>query len=151
CMRALDEDHLPEAAHLLIVDLDGFKSINDGHGHIVGDLMLREIAVRIKQVAGAAAILTRIGGDEFGIIHSGSREHVVAIAEAIVAAIRLPVVLPDHILTVGASIGISTLRAGANAATTLFDEADRALYEAKAKGRNCAVAFAPEAAKRSAA
>jgi diguanylate cyclase (GGDEF)-like protein len=150
-MRSLDGSHLPEGANLLIVDLDGFKTINDSHGHIVGDLMLREISHRIKQIAGAGTVLARIGGDEFGIVQSGSLDHALVIANSIVNTVRLPVVLPDHILSVGASIGVAALGKGPGAAATLFDEADRALYVAKAKGRNCVVVYQEAEEKRSAA
>jgi len=140
-MVSLGKERSLEATNLMIVDLDGFKAVNDNHGHIVGDLMLREIALRIKQIAETSAILTRIGGDEFGIIHSGSLDHALIIANALVAAIRLPVVLPDHILSAGASIGIASLGEDPGTAENLLDHADRALYEAKARGRNCVVIY----------
>ena len=90
-------------------------------------------------------------GDEFGIVQSGSLDHALVIANSIVNTVRLPVVLPDHILSVGASIGVAALGKGPGAAATLFDEADRALYVAKAKGRNCVVVYQEAEEKRSAA
>ncbi len=121
---------------LLMVDVDRFKEINDGHGHAVGDDVLRGIAAVIRRCVGAGDVAGRFGGDEFGVVLRGDTAHAHGVAERIragVAAMALPQL--D-----GASCSVSLGFAEAGDADLglreWLESADRALYRAKAGGRN---------------
>ncbi|MYZ49021.1 diguanylate cyclase domain-containing protein [Propylenella binzhouense] len=121
---------------LLLVDLDGFKQINDTFGHAFGDACLKEAARRLAEVAQTADLVARIGGDEFAIVAGegfdlGACE---ALASAIVETMRRPVACCGHLVRLGASVGIAS--AAGRGAPELFMEADIALYAAKAAGRD---------------
>lgn len=123
------------AAALLLIDLDGFKQVNDTFGHPAGDTCLREVASRLAILCAGADLVARIGGDEFAVLIADGRPAVAEeLAGWIVASLRRPVEDADHLFQLGASVGIA-FRAGA-AAGTLFARADTALYAAKAAGRN---------------
>ncbi|HMJ00196.1 MAG TPA: sensor domain-containing diguanylate cyclase [Gaiellaceae bacterium] len=112
---------------LLLLDLDDFKAINDGHGHEAGDEALRAIALAIQQRLRAPDLAARIGGDEFGVLlPQTGREAAEALASDLEHAVREALTPP---LTTTASIGVSTLQAGG--ANDLLAEADRFLYQAK--------------------
>ena len=118
---------------LLLVDLDGFKQVNDTFGHLAGDTCLRELASRLGVVCAGADLVARIGGDEFAVL-TGDGRAAEALAGRIVAALGRPIEGADHVSQLGASVGIA-FRAGASPGT-LFARADTALYAAKAAGRN---------------
>lgn len=117
-----------QSLSVVIVDLDGFKTVNDVAGHDVGDKVLREVAKAWKIVVrGGGDFLARLGGDEFGLLAPGSGETGVRrLAE------RLADALPDGI---GASIGVATWD-GAESASDLQRRADRSMYEVKARRRH---------------
>ena len=129
---------------LLMVDLDHFKAINDRHGHLVGDECLRWAAGRIAAAAGADALLARFGGEEFVVAlpaHDGPAAMVVGEAiRATLAAASCPAVQDP--IRVTASIGVHTLDADSMDANSrdgidrAFEIADRAMYAAKAQGRD---------------
>ena len=127
---------------LLLVDLDGFKQINDTHGHALGDECLKEAAARLTQCCGGAELVARIGGDEFAVLVGTklSAATVEALATTIVATIGRPLTRDGQTLALGASVGIAHHRGGT--AEDLFRQADIALYAAKAAGRNTSRAFA---------
>ncbi|MDQ1184322.1 putative bifunctional diguanylate cyclase/phosphodiesterase [Agrobacterium larrymoorei] len=120
---------------LMLVDLDGFKSVNDAYGHESGDQILLEVARRLKDVATPGAILARIGGDEFAILfrHQTSKEDAEIIANQLVTVISAPFPKMDP-GRVGASLGayIGPL----NRIDEAMSYADAALYAAKKQGRN---------------
>lgn len=121
----------------IMVDVDHFKSVNDTHGHIVGDRVLARIAAALREAARETDIVARYGGEEFCVLlpHTDIDEAEVA-AERLredVAAIEFPQ------LSVTASLGVSENRFGAASPQGLIDEADRALFAAKHNGRNCIV------------
>jgi len=120
---------------LMLVDLDGFKSVNDAYGHESGDQILLEVARRLKDVATPGAILARIGGDEFAILfrHQTSKEDAEIIANQLVMVISAPFPKMDP-GRVGASLGayIGPL----NRIDEAMSYADAALYAAKKQGRN---------------
>jgi diguanylate cyclase (GGDEF)-like protein len=129
----------------VLLDLDHFKTINDTHGHLVGDLALREAADRInRQIRGSDAA-ARFGGEEFVVLAPAmSQEQATALAERMRQAVcDVPLQLPDgtqHRMTVSVGVAIMEM-GGANvdiksAAEQLLAEADAALYRAKQKGRN---------------
>jgi diguanylate cyclase (GGDEF)-like protein len=122
---------------VLYVDLDGFKAVNDQHGHSVGDLVLAEVARRLSHVVRPGDLIARIGGDEFAIVADGvtSDDDAEAIAERIVKSLCEPYDVAGHTLSLGASVGAATVTSGDFDPDRLLDEADRALYRAKADGR----------------
>ncbi|WP_246232988.1 diguanylate cyclase domain-containing protein [Aurantimonas aggregata] len=128
---------------LLLVDLDGFKAINDSFGHAIGDDCLKVIATRLKELGGDAELVARIGGDEFALLvgPTTSDDAVTTLAETIVSALGRPIGCGGIQSTIGASIGIA--RVGDCSAADLFVRADMALYAAKESGRNTHRMFEP--------
>jgi len=135
-MEAIDKGIWTDPCHLLLLDLDGFKKINDVHGHATGDELLREVAGRLRLAAGDGSLVARLGGDEFGIVVKGAADRALATADTLIATVGRPVSLAGQQLKVGASIGIATRHDGPNPSKTMLREADLALYEAKAAGKN---------------
>jgi diguanylate cyclase (GGDEF)-like protein len=138
-----DARHGGRTAALLYIDLDQFKRINDTLGHETGDALLRLAAERLtnalaQQDAGVQAHLARVGGDEFIVVLTGSpREHDARrAAERIQAALAAPFVHAGYELVVTPSIGIALFPEHGGDAQTLLKNADGAMYEAKASGRN---------------
>ena len=123
---------------VLYLDLDGFKEINDIHGHEYGDKLLVNVATRLKGAARAEDTVARIGGDEFMIVLAGlnSLTDVHGPASNFVRVISEPYAIDGHALNVTVSIGISFCPADADRVETLVARADKALYEAKSAGRN---------------
>ncbi|MBB4003347.1 diguanylate cyclase domain-containing protein [Aurantimonas endophytica] len=133
---------------LLLVDLDGFKAINDNFGHAIGDDCLKAVAARLEGLGANADLVARIGGDEFALLLGlDFTDHAIgALAEAIVGSLGRPIECGDRMMAIGASIGIARTR-GCNA-SELFIRADMALYAAKASGRNTYRMFEPTMVER---
>jgi diguanylate cyclase (GGDEF)-like protein/PAS domain S-box-containing protein len=128
---------------VLFIDLDNFKSVNDSLGHGIGDTLLTEMSVRLREVVGPQAELARFGGDEFIVVLPDSSRDPMHVAEEIRAAVRDAVEVEGTELFISSSIGVSVNdREGVTAADLLRD-ADAAMYRAKARGRDCVEAFAP--------
>jgi diguanylate cyclase (GGDEF)-like protein len=124
---------------LMIIDIDHFKRINDRRGHDAGDRVLQNISAIISKGIRTQDFLGRWGGEEFIVIMPSTRkEFAIALAEKIRLMIYDTVFEPDNPLSVTASFGISDKLDDEDFATT-FKRADKALYEAKAQGRNCCV------------
>ena len=125
---------------VLFVDLDGFKDVNDSYGHGTGDLVLAQAAERLAAESAGAEVVGRFGGDEFIVEIFEPRpfdeSFVEALAERIIASVGSAYEVGGDRVVLGASIGISTWVAGMDA-DDLVNAADRAVYEAKASGRNC--------------
>ena len=121
----------------MLIDLDGFKPINDQHGHGYGDLALAEVAQRLRQYVRDTDLPARLGGDEFVVICESvqSAEDAHDLAKRLLEGLDTPMYLEDRAVRVGASIGIALSR-GADDATMLIRLADAAMYRAKAEGRN---------------
>jgi diguanylate cyclase (GGDEF)-like protein len=138
-LRALLERDGPGC--LLLLDVDGFKHINESLGHPVGDALLVLIAERLRAGIGGEALLARLGGDEFAVLLPYADPAAVGARCAdILAAVRRPADIRGHRLHVTVSIGVRPLVRAADAAEALSD-ADLALYEAKAAGRDRAVTY----------
>ena len=126
-----------EGVALLFCDLDGFKPINDRHGHAAGDAVLVEVAGRMRAAADGEAFVARMGGDEFVVLREGVVDDValLALADRMHDHLRAPFPVEGHPTTLAVSIGIATLAPGAAApAGALLRVADQAMYEAKASG-----------------
>lgn len=127
-----------EMLAVLFLDLDRFKSINDTLGHTAGDLLLHEIANRLKSCIREEDTVARFAGDEFTLLLSGinEAEDVHSIARKILDAIRQPLMIREHELYITASIGIAIYPNDGEDAETLLKNADTAMYHAKEQGRN---------------
>jgi diguanylate cyclase (GGDEF)-like protein len=112
---------------LLLLDLDGFKPVNDTYGHEVGDLILRQVAQRFTRTLPQNATLARLGGDEFGVLVQGSYEETLETAHALRASLTYPFTIDGQSIMVGVSIG----HAHNNGAGDLLRRADSAMYRAK--------------------
>lgn len=123
---------------LLFIDLDDFKPINDNYGHAVGDLVLKEAAVRIQRCVRASDTVARIGGDEFVVLLSAvdGTHDAVEVAEKICEALRQPFVLLAENLHISCSIGVALYPDHASTESQLCKHADQAMYAAKNSGRN---------------
>ena len=128
-----------ECFAVLYIDLDGFKPVNDRHGHRAGDQVLAQAAARMRRIARDEDIVARIGGDEFAVLQYrvGRTAHAVALAERILEGIRAVVDVDAQQVQVGASIGIAVCCRPDLDSDALMRHADVAMYEAKAGGRNC--------------
>ncbi|MGO7376186.1 putative bifunctional diguanylate cyclase/phosphodiesterase [Rhizobium ruizarguesonis] len=125
-----------------ILDLDGFKPVNDVFGHAAGDLVLKETARRFVALVGEEGIVSRLGGDEFGIIFpcSMTRQAIADLGQALCAAVRDPFEIPDGSVRVFGSCGIVYPDIGTYTAEDLYEKADFALYQVKSK-RSSGVEF----------
>ena len=123
---------------VLFLDLDRFKNINDTLGHATGDTLLQEVARRTRHVVRDMDTVGRTGGDEFVMILPELADNAQAalIAERVLDALRQPFQLDGHQLVITASIGISVSPDDGRDAQLLLKNADMAMYEAKAQGRN---------------
>jgi len=131
------EKHREQKLALIFIDLDQFKQVNDEMGHDVGDLLLKEVAVRIKTIMRESDMLARLGGDEFvALITSVSRETITLVAERIMETFSRSFIIEGYELRVGASIGISVYPEDGRDLETLIKSADEAMYTAKRKGKN---------------
>lgn len=128
---------------ILILDIDHFKSVNDTHGHVVGDEVLRVFATRLLDNLRGFDLVARLGGEEFvAILPDISPERAMFIAERLRRSIADEPVrcnIKDKILNVTTSIGGAIIEAGDYSVQQAIDRADKALYEAKHGGRNCTV------------
>jgi len=122
---------------LLFLDLDRFKEINDSFGHSVGDVVLCEIAERLKATVSHKALIARLGGDEFTLIVEGMHSEALAqMARTIVSIIQKPLYVHKTEIYLTCSVGISLFPTDASDAETLLRNADTAMYEAKNEGKN---------------
>jgi diguanylate cyclase (GGDEF)-like protein len=126
---------------VVLLDLDGFKAVNDTHGHAAGDELLRELADRMRHAVRPADTIARLGGDEFAVLVDSFVEAVAveALTQRLRARLSEPVVLGDGEVTVqvSASIGAVISTRKPTSVEALLELADAAMYRAKAAGGNC--------------
>ncbi len=133
-----------ESCALLYIDLDLFKPINDTHGHDVGDFVLQQVASRMRVTVREYDTVARLGGDEFAVLLEDlNRDRPEEVAERVLRRIRLPITVDGVELRIGASGGLAVFPDSAESIDGLVRCADKAMYKAKAKGRNCLHVFRP--------
>lgn len=121
---------------ILYIDLDGFKIINDGHGHETGDKLLHSVATRLKAGSRNSDVVARLGGDEFAIVMVGTNmKNATAAAEKLVESVSEPYVFDDLTVQISASIGVAAYPDSGVTSETLLRRADRAMYKSKGLGR----------------
>ncbi|MCK9454907.1 MAG: bifunctional diguanylate cyclase/phosphodiesterase [Sulfurimonas sp.] len=140
---------------LILIDLDHFKTINDALGHDIGDKLLVEVSQRMQKLTKLNnGHISRLGGDEFCILSSElktideCRRSAEKFAHELLGAIKETYIIEDHHLYISASIGVSIIDKPTVTASTLIKEADIAMYEAKAKGRDSVILFNDELSVR---
>ncbi|GLS45420.1 putative bifunctional diguanylate cyclase/phosphodiesterase [Methylobacterium brachythecii] len=126
-----------------LVDLDGFKPVNDSFGHAAGDEVLIEVGERLAAILAGNGWAARLGGDEFGIIVEGTQD-LDAIGRQICASLRRPYALREVTAQIGASVGFARFPDAASTSEMLVERADHALYHAKEGSRGTAICFALE-------
>lgn len=129
-----------------IVDLDGFKQVNDLHGHRAGDSLLEQVGRRLAEFECDALQIARLGGDEFGLLFAQGTAHdeLIAASAAICDALRKPYVLAQATVRVSATVGVALFPEAGRTAEQLFERADYALYHAKAHRRGQATVFSQQ-------
>jgi len=145
--RALFRDRLNHAADLqprdlrtvsvLLLDLDRFKEVNDRFGHGGGDLLLVEVAQRIRGCLRAGDTAARLGGDEFAVLIEGGGQAEV-VARKLLQTVHTPIVIEGSEVVIGVSIGVTVVPPAAMTPSpeAVLAQADAAMYEAKRAGRN---------------
>jgi len=135
----------------VMVDIDRFKSVNDGYGHLVGDQVIHRLALMLRESVGSQDLVCRYGGEEFCVLVRGGVEHARQVAEklrGIVEATCGLAVIPGGKLRVTASFGIASLEFGANTLAEMIKQADQALYLSKSSGRNRVCSYAEVTAQQ---
>ena len=124
---------------VLYLDLDRFKPVNDSHGHLVGDALLRAVAQRIQRTLRPSDLVARLGGDEFVILQASCRSEAdaTALAERVSHELSLPFAIKKTQVRIGTSIGIALAPQDGSDPERLLRNADLALYRAKSDGRDC--------------
>ena len=147
--RALFNDRLEQAlarrarlsgcVAVMIVDLDGFKDVNDSLGHLVGDALLIAVADRFRTRLRDSDTIARLGGDEFAILVDSldAADRAGTVAQRVLDALVEPLALPDQDVAIGASVGIALTGDGGASADRLLADADAAMYQAKRAGKGC--------------
>ena len=135
---------------VLFIDLDNFKTVNDSLGHHAGDLLLREIALRLTGAVRQGDIVARLGGDEFVVVLAevANTDDAARVAAKLMAMVNAAVTLEGHKLSVSPSIGISVFPMDGDSADELLRHADAAMYHAKDSGRNNYQFFMPKLLER---
>ena len=145
--EALTDDSV--ASHplaVLFLDLDGFKAVNDTLGHSIGDLLLKSVATKLRDILPRTDRIARLGGDEFAILQISAAQpgSSIALAKKIIEVVGQPNSIDGHDVTVGASVGIAIARPGDMNTDNFLKSADLAMYSAKSDGRGTYRMFDPE-------
>jgi diguanylate cyclase (GGDEF)-like protein len=138
---------IPAGQHLAVhyIDIDEFKSVNDSLGHLIGDELLKSVAVNLNRCVGANGFVARLGGDEFAIVQTGitDENEVVNLVDAVFDAIRTPFDCLGQQLTTDASIGVALAPDHGTDLDQILKNADLAMYAAKSAGRRTYRFFEP--------
>ena len=138
-------DPLQDKATGYLIDLDGFKQVNDSYGHAVGDQLLQQVADRIKEIVDDATMIARLGGDEFLVLTDDSKRFETrlprALAERLLTRLSEPYIIGRFDILISASVGSATFPNDTTEGASLLNLADLALYAAKKGGRNKYVRF----------
>jgi diguanylate cyclase (GGDEF)-like protein len=124
------DSFIDKEGSLLLLDLDGFKPINDIHGHETGDKVLQQVALRFERALPDGALLARLGGDEFGVLYEGGYDSAVEVALALKATLSYPFHINNHEIRLGVSVGVAHNKGEKD----LLVRADNAMYKAKREG-----------------
>ncbi|WP_182422215.1 EAL domain-containing protein [Aureimonas sp. ME7] len=146
-VRRLEEAYrADEVVSVLMLDLDGFKDVNDNLGHAVGDDVLRVVALRLQRHINPNYMVARLGGDEFVVLIPGCGDPLVAhkLASELITLIEEPIELQQDVIHIGVSIGVALRTQGGCSGEELLGDADLALYQAKGDGRHLVRMFTPE-------
>ncbi len=134
----------PELVALLLLDLDGFKEVNDSFGHAVGDRLLVEVANRLTDSVRLGDTVARMGGDEFAVLIEQSEKDIpTLVAQRILYRLRAPVVIDGKTIVTQASVGVVSGSASCLNADDLLRNADLAMYQAKSKGKGVYEVYEP--------
>lgn len=128
-----------ESAHsaLIFIDLDNFKAVNDQLGHKSGDTLLIQVARWLEQESPTGAYVSRLGGDEFVILVPDSTQATLAdLAQRLLSKVKQPIRLENGEANIGFSIGISQFEVSAIDFATIYEQADKAMYQVKHQGKN---------------
>jgi diguanylate cyclase (GGDEF)-like protein len=136
----------PHPLAVLFLDLDGFKTVNDTLGHSIGDLLLKSVAAKLRDILPRTDRIARLGGDEFAILQMSVAQPAssIALAEKIIEIIGEPSSVDGHDVTVGASVGVAVAHPGEMNTEAFLKSADLAMYSAKSDGRGTYRMFDPE-------
>ncbi|MUK01274.1 PAS domain S-box protein [Vibrio cholerae] len=134
----------PSRVAVMFCDLDRFKSINDTHGHQVGDIVLTAIATRFRDAVGQGGTVARLGGDELVVLCPDvTAQEAASVADRLMASLREPISVQGEELRVTASVGIALSGNGRTTAEQLLRDSDDAMYQAKDAGRDRSVLHDP--------
>ncbi len=149
--RAVGEDGQAHEGALMFIDLDNFKVLNDTLGHQKGDLLLQQVAPRLRGSAARGDMVARLGGDEFVVLLENTPAKPIdpltaaqKVSQRILAALGEPYVLPGYLHHSTCSIGVTLFGKAPSSVNELLKQADLAMYQAKAAGRNAVRFFDPE-------
>lgn len=146
CKRIADlASDADASAALLLIDLDGFKTVNDDLGHAAGDAVLREVSRRLLRSVRSSDTVARLGGDEFALLLPGvgDLDQAGLVAQNVLQAVSRPIALGEETVSVGASVGIAIHGQDTAQTDDLLSNADLALYQAKNHGRHCFRHYSP--------
>jgi diguanylate cyclase (GGDEF)-like protein/PAS domain S-box-containing protein len=140
-LRAALDEAMAHGSHfsVLMIDLDRFKAVNDTFGHATGDRLLQAVAERMRENVRDCDVIARLGGDEFAVYYASApeqRDASVVVATRLLAAIGAPYEIDGRQVYIGASIGVAIAPEHGTTVDELMRNADSALYEVKATGRN---------------
>lgn len=130
-------DTAPQTCTLVLIDLDGFKAINDRMGHVAGDTLLRQVAENFQNAVRQGDMVARLGGDEFAILlpHAHTERDITRIMEKLTSALDTPVRIGQQKITASASMGVASFPHDGKTPEELIKSADLALYQCKQNGR----------------
>ena len=135
--QALKENLIENDTAILLIDLDGFKNVNDSFGHDVGDVLLQVVAHRLKVCVQEKDTVSRLAGDEFAVLlPSTNYEDTILAAETIIKTLQSPYIIFDYEIMVTSSIGIVFAKDDVDKSEKLLKYADVAMYQAKKNGKN---------------